>query len=147
MTKLTQYLPYFGAIPFIAGAIAILFNFASVPILGDVKNALNVYGLIIAIFMAGAHWGLHLNLNEKDNTAWDHKLPICSNLISVFLWFAFIVITPKSLLITFILSFLLLLLIDWRLMKTNLISKQYFKTRLIVTSTVICSLFVSYLFY
>ena len=146
MNKLTQFLPYFGAIPFVTFALCLAFNVTNIPVLGDVKQALNIYGLVIASFMAGTLWGLHLHFPKSD-TSWHYKLPIFSNIIAVLLWFAYIALTPRTILIALILGFLSLIIIDWRLMRDNLITKDYFNIRFIVTRIVILSLIVSVVFY
>ncbi len=139
MKKLYPYLAYAGTLPFIACASYLLFNKVQFPILGSIEKVLSVYALVIASFLAGAHWGQHLHLDGK----WSRILPISSNIIVVTLWLAFLMLPFKILLSLFIAAFFLLLLIDYYLFKKNVITLSYFKTRCYATAIVILTLIIS----
>ncbi|MFT6908299.1 MAG: hypothetical protein ACJAS1_004996 [Oleiphilaceae bacterium] len=59
------------------------------------------------------------------------------------LWLAFLVLSFKFLIIAFVAAFVILLLIDLKLLQDDLISHQYFHTRSSVTAIVILSLIIS----
>jgi hypothetical protein len=79
MKKNYQYLAFLGALPFIICAACFVFNVQDIPILGGTRNVLGAYALVITSFMAGSHWGQHLDLDNK----WGDYLPITSNLTAV----------------------------------------------------------------
>ncbi|MDD7804284.1 MAG: DUF3429 domain-containing protein [Endozoicomonas sp. (ex Botrylloides leachii)] len=73
MKKISPYLTYAGAIPFIICTVCLSFNIHQILLLGYVEKILSAYGLVILSFLAGAHWGQHLHLNKD---LWSHSLPI-----------------------------------------------------------------------
>ena len=139
MQKIYPYLTYAGAIPFVICAIALTLDIRQLPWLGSIEKTLIVYALVIANFLAGAHWGQHLHLQGK----WSRALPISSNILAIVLWLAFLVLSFKFLIIAFVTAFVILLLIDLKLLQDKLISYQYFQTRSLVTAIVILSLIIS----
>jgi hypothetical protein len=140
MNKLFQLLAFAGTIPFIFCTLLLITGVQSLPLLGKVDHILSVYGLVISAFMAGSHWGQHLNLNNK----WKFYLPVFSNLAAVALWTGYIVFNPQQFLIALVMSFVVLLLIDNKLFKAGIITMQYFRTRCLVTSIVVASLLVAW---
>ena len=141
MKEIYPYLTYAGAIPFVAGALCLIFGIEQLPGLGSVSNALSVYALVIASFLAGAHWGQHL----QASAAWRLALAILSNIIAVLLWLGFVLLSFQALLLAFISAFVALLAIDQRLLQSQLISKQYWQTRYRVSAIVIIALIVAML--
>ncbi|MDA7569174.1 DUF3429 domain-containing protein [Emcibacteraceae bacterium] len=139
MIKLYPYLTYAGALPFIFCAMCLISDVNVIPVLGDTEKVLSVYGLVIASFIAGAHWGQHLIL--KNN--WSMYLPIFSNINACVLWVSFLTFSFKILLLILGSSFLILLLIDKNLFQNGLISRNYFHTRCWVTLTVISTIIIS----
>ena len=133
------YLSYLGTIPFIFCSICFVNELHFVPYLGSTEKILSGYGLVITSFMAGSHWGQHLNINSK----WNTYLPILSNMNAVLLCLSFLIFSFKTLLIIFMCSFLILILIDSKLFRESLISYAYFKARCSVTLIVIISLIFS----
>ena len=63
--KLQMLLTYAGAFPFVFFAICIFFDIQNLPIFGNVIHSTTIYGIIIASFMAGAHWGQQLYIKNK----------------------------------------------------------------------------------
>lgn len=59
------YLAYAGAIPFLLCAILFAFKIQKIPILGNLQTVISTYSLVIASFMAGTHWGQHLQQTGK----------------------------------------------------------------------------------
>lgn len=143
MQKIYPYLTYAGAIPFVFCAICLLSGVTQIPLLGSVEQVLSIYALVISTFLAGAHWGQHL---QMDKGPFGLILPISSNLLAVLLWIGFLVLAFKALMIMFVAAFLSLLIIDNRLFHADLISRHYFQTRVIVSTIVIVALIISGIF-
>ena len=139
MKIIYPYLSYAGTLPFIFCAFCFIENIHTLPLLGYTDKVLSGYGLVITSFMAGSHWGQHLNLSGK----WEISLPALSNINAILLWLAYIIFSFKVLLFVFVVSFLVLLSIDKILFQSNLISHKYFRTRCLVTLIVILSLIIS----
>jgi len=139
MKKYYPVLTYAGTLPFIFCTLCFIFNIQTVPVLGQVNQILGTYSIIISSFIAGSHWGMHLNLSDK----WEVYLPIFSNINAVFIWISFIIFPFKVLLIILVISFLALLIIDLNLFKKDLISRKYFHTRSLVTLIVTTNLIIS----
>jgi hypothetical protein len=134
---LKHSLPYFGALPFLFAAVLLLLGVNSLPVLGEIARLVAIYGLVIASFMAGCHWGMHLTLG-KPFSIW---LPITSNVIAVFLWLVFSML-PQIFMWGLIAAFLVLVMIDYCLDKQALLPTGYWKTRLMVTALVVVSLLI-----
>ena len=139
MKKIYQYLSYAGALPFVFCALCFIKDIHIFPLLGYVDSILSSYGLVISSFMAGSHWGQHLNLSGK----WRIYLPIFSNINTILLWLSFIIFSFKILFFILVISFLAQLLIDHKLYQGGVISYEYFRTRFLVTLIVISSLIIS----
>lgn len=140
MKKIFPCLIYAGAIPFVFCAVCLSFDIQSLPLLGSIERILNVYGLVISSFLAGAHWGQHLHINKSQ---WVRFLPIFSNVIAVLLWLGFLVLSFKMQMVMFATAFVVLIIIDHRLFQMDIITRHYFQTRFIVTASVIVSLIIS----
>lgn len=141
MKKPSPYLTFAGAIPFVAAAIWITLGVDAIFVLGNTADILSAYGVVIASFMAGSHWGTHLSLTA-DN-AWALRLPIFSNAIAVLLWLGFLSLSVVGFIWLLVLGFIALLAIDYGLCHVDIISKQYFKIRVSVTWIVVLSLIVA----
>lgn len=140
MTRIYPYLTYAGAIPFIICAICLATDIQKLPVIGSVESILAAYALVISTFLAGAHWGQHLQMDE---TPWTISLPIISNIITVLLWIGFLILSFKLLLLLFVIAFAVLLMIDYRLFEKDLITVHYFRTRLYVSAIVMASLIIA----
>lgn len=140
MKNIFPYLTYAGAIPFILCAVLLGSDIQELPILGSVERILSVYALMISSFLAGAHWGQHLLMM---NGLWSRSLPISSNIIAILLWLGFLILSFKMLVAMFVTAFIILLMIDYRLFKLDIITRHYFKTRMLVSAIVIISLIIS----
>ena len=140
MKKIPTYLTYFGAIPFVFCAVCLGFKIDQIGVLGSAKTILSLYGLVIALFLAGSHWGQHLHMNKSK---WVSVLPIFSNVIAVLLWLGFLVLSFKMQMSMFIAAFVVLLIIDYRLFQMDFITRYYFQTRFFVSAIVIISLIIS----
>ena len=140
MKKVFPFLSYAGAIPFILCPIYLYFNLK--PLIGlsfswlFTAKTLSTYSLIIICFLAGSHWGQHLNIGQPEST----YLAISSNIIVVCLWLSALVFSLKPLFFIFVAGLTILLLIDYLLLQRKRISSHYFKTRFQVTTIAIISL-------
>lgn len=139
MQKIHLYLMVAGVLPFVFGAAFLVFDISSGALPGNVDYILGVYGLIIASFMAGSHWGLHLQRNDT----WSLYLPVLSNVTALALWVGFLVLPIALLLAALALVFLLLLILDKFLYRDGVISFEYFRARSLVTAIVVPSLVIS----
>lgn len=140
MKKIFPYLAYAGAVPCILCAACLNVDIQEIPLLGSVERILSVYGLVIASFLAGTHWGQHLHISKS---LWSYSLPILSNIIAVLLWFGFLVLSFKMQMAMFVIAFVVLLIIDHRLFQIDLITHHYFQTRFFVSAIVIISFIIS----
>ena len=141
MKKPSPYLIFAGAIPFVACAFLLIVDVVTVPMLGSVIDVLSAYGLVIASFMAGAHWGNHLDL--ADDNKWAVRLPLYSNVIALGLWLGFLILSASSFIWLLVVGFISLLVIDYSLHRAQIISDVYFKIRQYVTAIVVVSLVVA----
>ena len=141
MEKPSPYLTFAGAIPFVACAFLLIIDVVTVPILGSVVDILSAYGLVIASFMAGAHWGNHLDL--ADDNKWAIRLPLYSNIIALGLWLGFLILSASSFVWLLVIGFISLLVIDYNLHRAQIIRRTYFKVRQYVTVIVVISLVVT----
>ncbi|WP_298807517.1 DUF3429 domain-containing protein [uncultured Psychrobacter sp.] len=141
MKKPSPYLTFAGAIPFVACAFLLMVDVVTVPILGSVVDVLSAYGLVIASFMAGAHWGNHLDLAEDNK--WAVRLPLYSNVIGLGLWLGFLILSASSFSWLLVIGFISLLVIDYNLHRAQIICHAYFKVRQYVTAIVVISLVVA----
>ena len=136
--SITRLLASFGAIPFIACALLPLLDVTELPYLGETKIVAAVYGLTIASFMAGVHWGTALNVK----TSLPVNLYITSNVVAVAAWLSFLLVSLSMTLAVLSILFAYLLYIDYRLRCAGLIDQAYWNTRLSITGTVIVCLTV-----
>ena len=132
MSKVTFYLILAGLIPFVGLTLFLAFGITVLPALGSTVQVLGLYSLMIAVFISGSHWGQHLALDDQ----WIVFLPITSNLITVILWLVFLACSFTVVTFTFVIAFMVLLGIDYKLFKTGHISDRYFHMRFVVTAIV-----------
>ena len=140
-SRLTTILPFFGAIPFIAGAALLTLHIDTIHILTSIPvlTALKAYTLLIASFMLGIHWGQSLSTSGY----WRDYLSIYTNILAILLWISFVKNSANIFFFFSAIYFLVYLFIDRKLMHRNDISKQYFWVRLLVSIIVVVSLVVA----
>lgn len=141
MKKPSPYLTFAGAIPFVACAFLLMIDVVTVPMLGSVGDVLSAYGLVIASFMAGAHWGNNLDLS--DDNKWAIRLPLYSNIIALGLWLGFLILSAIGFIWLLVIGFISLLVIAYSLHRAQIISHAYFKVRQYVTAIVVISLVIA----
>ena len=135
-SKLQFYLPLAGALPFVAAATLSVLGVSALPWGGSVISVLMIYGLIIASFMAGVHWGQQLNLPNPIRTL----LAVVSNIVALLLWGVFLSGNTPLMIIALAFTFVVLLLIDTWLSAEGVIHKHYLNIRAVVTTIVVGSL-------
>lgn len=136
-------LTYAGSVPFIACAVWLASGTHTLELFGEtleVSQILGIYAVIIASFMAGAHWGQHVNRDD----VWAVFLSLSSNACAIILFFAYVLLSFPTFLILAAILFLYLLYVDGKLYKAGHISHHYIKTRCGVTVIVFASLLVSW---
>lgn len=134
--KLYATLAYFGALPFVACAVLPWLGMPVIPGIGECAYISATYGVAIASFMAGIHWGTFLYRSGSLPV----NLLLTSNVITLAVWFAFLLAPITVSLAVNAAAFFALLVIDYQLAKAGLISKAYLAIRRNVTSVVIVSL-------
>lgn len=138
--KLSSYLIYFGALPFIA--LSALLAFKKAEIYGyNIQHLLFLYGTIICGFVCGSHWGLLLTTGRQNCV----PVLVLSNVYAICVWLSYLAHTFRAKILLLILIVLLLLGSDKMLLTRNIISANYYTTRKWVTLTVVLCLIVAYL--
>ena len=131
-TRLYQYLAYAGIIPFAFGLYEIVRDLNYFSNLGSPAFLITSYGVLIAVFLSGSHWGTHLALNNRTGTL----LALVSNINMLCVWGAWLTLSAKDLIWVIILSLLITLVLDLKLAQEDVITQAYYKTRFIVTMLV-----------
>ena len=139
MTRVYPYLALAGTIPFAFCATSLVLGVEDFPVLGSVDHVLSSYALVISVFLAGSHWGFHLDIQ----TPWSLWLALVSNSVVVALWVGFLTLSPLALLATFAAAFALLVLVDYRLYRNDVLSLGYIRVRGLATAIVLSALAVS----
>ena len=134
-----SFLTYAGSIPFLFGALLLTTGVGTQNLSINIQHLLSVYGLVISSFMAGTLWGQQVIRNN----GWQRYLLFCSNAIALALWAAFVMLSFTSLMIAYVIAFLILLLIDYQLSQNGMSNENYFKLRLRVTFIVVLAIGIS----
>ncbi len=128
-----------GLVPFVAAAAALLAGVESVGPVRSVTASLVAYGLAIASFVAGSHWGIYLQFKASAPT----NLFVSSNAAVLFPWLTFTLGSTDSTLVALLLTFVFLAFIDWRLYVSNVIESAYFRVRIAATALVSAALLLA----
>lgn len=139
-SKLYMWLAYSGALPFVFCAALMALGHRHIALAGELSTIINTYSLVIIVFMSGIYWGLYFNGQIYQKI----YLLIISNIITILSWFAFLFIGMPIVLLFYSVMFLILLIIDYKLLEENVITQNYFKTRMTVTAIVIASLLTGF---
>ena len=135
--QLQRILTWLGFIPFLFFAMVYLVTDGVLGITpGSAFIYYAVYTAVILSFMAGTHWGLVLSAQLDD--AW--KTLLWSNLIAIVAWIGIAMpfkVTGMSLVLV---GFLLQLSLDYGFTRNGIISADYFRLRLVMTSCVVMSM-------
>ncbi len=132
----SSVLTFAGAVPFVLAAILMYLDLERLPLIGDVQKIIDVYGLVIVVFIAGSFWGISVNLAGKKRNA----LMIISNGLTLLAFFSYfwLKIIPFQLVLIFLL--VVLLLVDYWLYFLEVNTKEYVTLRLVVSIIVVGSL-------
>lgn len=128
---LPQILISSGSIPFILLAILNLLSYEKFLSI-DLDYIFSIYSLSIVCFISGSHWGLFLsNRNLRIN------LFFFSNIITLLCFFGILFLKINYFLYLQIINFFILLLVDYYICRKNIVSKDYFKFRFIISFFVV----------
>ena len=136
-----------GCFPFIFAALAPYFGIFTLPIIGEVKNAVVLYSLAIVSFMAGVQWGVSLTQTTDNSGSIKPISPpalmLASNFMVLTPWLILVSTGPYILFFfTLAVTFILLMLVDYRFANRNIVSHDYCRVRIIATAIVVISLIV-----
>ena len=126
-------LTYGGTVPFFLCIILDTYYGASGYL--DFTRALILYGAIIASFISGTHWGIHLSQNINFN------MLLHSNVSALLAWVNLLLPEPFSL-VLLIGVFIYLLVLENKIASERLIEAWYFALRQRATAIVICCLII-----
>lgn len=136
--RLAQGLVYAGSLPFIACALlAWMGPIAGMPEVDPVAVAIG-YGAVIASFIAGIHWAVHLFSGARGGD----NLLIASNVVALVAWGALLIggMWGLALLIA---CFAALFALDRRLHSRGIWPLWFFRLRRNITAIVTCALLVT----
>ena len=134
--RLYAVLAYSGTLPFAACALLLAAGIPTITGIGSWAEIAAGYGLAIASFMAGVHWGTYLHQPPCGPL----NLLLTSNAITIAVWIAF-VFAPVAVSLTVTgFAFLLLLAVDYQLAGAGLITPAYLALRRTVTFVVVAML-------
>ena len=137
LPRLLAILPVAGLIPFVGGALALLFGMPTIFSL-SVQAIVLSYALLIVSFMAGVHWGQYLS---GVRTRVD--LLVSSNVVAISAWCGFLLLPQLYFCLLSIVLFIILNSIDGHLHQQGIIDTRYWQLRQFVTSAVCVSLLVA----
>ena len=143
MNKAFIYLSYAGLIPFVLLTILLFIDINPLSSLVSVQNVLSVYGILIASFVAGSHWGISLSLPEDLHLTF---IVILTNIIAILLWLGFLFLSFRMLLLMLISIFIIELISDYIIYSKHATDKIYMKSRFYVSSILIITLFFIWYF-
>lgn len=138
-SKQYEVLAYAGALPFIACAVLPWIGMPDVAGIGNYADIAAIYGVAIASFMAGVHWGTFLYQAGSVPV----NLLLTSNAITVAVWLSFVLAPAAVSLAVIAAAFLLLLAVDFRLARAGLLTTDYLRTRRNVTLIVLGALMLT----
>ncbi len=133
-SRLTSTLTYAGALPFLLGALWYLLGITTLA--QELTQLMLAYGLAIASFMAGTHWGMYL---QHDGVS-PRNLLITSNAVTLSVWLVYGLGSTIAVLFALLLAFAYLLFIDMTLYRHKVIPDTYYRLRRNVTFIVMISL-------
>ncbi len=103
------------------------------------------YTAVILSFLGGIHWGLAISIKTKFSSLFRYLIVL--SIIPVLIGWILLLIPIRSLqLDIFILAYIWVLIVDFFLEKNNIISKIFFKTRIVISALVVCILIVARIF-
>ena len=133
-SKLYALLTYAGGLPFAACALLPFAGVDAIPNIGSVDMIARVYGLAIASFVAGSHWGIYLFNQDRSPM----NLFLASNVVVLAAFFAFLFTIAAIVLFVLVLALLYLLFVDFSLFRAGVTTRGYFDLRLRIT-LIVCA--------
>jgi hypothetical protein len=126
---ITGFLMVAGILPFVIFTYFLMVGVVELPFVGHVGTALKIYSVLILTFIMGSHWGMHLSQRGPHC----RFLAIISNVLFLFLLWAFFVLSLKVLYFVMSLLFLFLFLLDSWLWQGGFLDGFYIRCRALVT--------------
>ena len=127
--KTFKALVLLGAVPFAVAAGALLVGVPSLPLVGDTRTALALYGLTIVCFLTGIHWATQLYKPE----ATPFNLFVISNVVFLAALGAYLAASFRVAMLTLIVALVATLLIDLRLGAAGVLAMSYLRMRIVAT--------------
>ena len=127
-----------GVTPFVACALLPLVGVASIEPFGALDRLAAIYGLAIVSFLTGIHWATQIYEPQES----PFNLLLVSNVVFLFVWFAYVLGRLEIALGAQLVALLVLLGIDRWLYTTGLISRHYLTVRSVATSLAALSLLI-----
>ena len=135
-TPLVPWLMYLGGLPFVGLALGLALGPFGHEAQALMQEALQGYAFIIGAFMAGTHWGQRDSVTE----ALRLFLLVSSNVLALALWAGLVLLAFKPALALSGGVFLLLLAVDYRLLRAGALEAGYFAHRVRITLVVLAGL-------
>lgn len=136
---LYAWLAWAGVLPFAACAALSLAGIERVPQVASVAGIAASYGLLIAAFMAGTHWGVALRLPGGPPAI----VLVASNAVALAAWFAFLLAPLRAGLLVLAFAFVVLYLVDRNLAGRDGVGAAYLALRRNVTAVVVAALLLT----
>ena len=128
-SKIYSMLAMAGVMPFVACALLPLIGIESIEPLGGLDRLAATYGLAIVSFLTGIHWATQIYEPQES----PFNLLLVSNVVFLFVWFAFVLGRLEIALGAQLVALLVLLGVDRWLHTTGLISRHYLGVRTVAT--------------
>ena len=132
--QLATTLVVLGTIPFVIFT-AVIAGFPSLlPLPAAPALMLHVYGVLVASFVAGLHWGIHFCKRTSDSVY------LYSSFVALLLWCSMLAAGATIGLAVVLLGFILLWLEEYRLSVQRVTTAWFWKLRSVVTAAVVVCL-------
>ncbi len=138
--QLATILVVLGALPFVILTVLIITDNSSLLLPASPPLMLHVYGVIIASFVAGLHWGIHFCKRTSD------CVYLYSSSIALLLCCSMWAAGSMAGLALVLLGFLLLWVEEYRLSVQRVTTAWFWKLRSIVTAVVVMCMALAVLF-
>jgi hypothetical protein len=138
--QLATALVVLGTVPFVVFTAQIIGLAIALPLPASPGLMLHVYGVIIASFVAGLHWGIHFCKRTNDSVY------LYSSFVALLLWCSMWAAGSAIGLALVLLGFVLLWLEEYRLSVQRVTTAWFWKLRTAVTAVVALCLAVAILF-
>lgn len=131
-------LTFAGALPFVIALVALFFELPRADAIRIfLLEAVMLYGAVIASFVSGIHWGLHLDPARAERA--ELNLFVSSNICALAAWVALLLPMAHAPFLLLAVVFAALFAIDWSLFRKGLIERWFFALRLRISAIVVPS--------